>query len=92
MKRFFQIACLSVLIGTGLYSCRQATSSTLNERVANEYGFSNFHKVKSIAYTFNIKGHSFTLSRSWVWFPKTHEVYFIQGNDTLQYRRDTIKS
>lgn len=89
---FILIVCIGSLIGTGLYSCEQATSSKLNEKVANAYGFSNFSKIKSIAFTFNIKKDSFNLSRSWKWFPKSQEVYFKDENDSLHYQRDTITS
>lgn len=92
MKRFLQLTCFIAFIGTGLYGCQQASSSKLSQKVADAYGFPNFNNVKSLAYTFNIKKDSSLMSRSWKWFPKTHEVYFINGTDTIQYRRDTIQS
>ncbi len=92
MKRITLFISLSAFLGLGLFSCQHPASLTLNEKIADAYGLSNFKKIKSIAYTFNIKKDTFTFSRSWKWFPQTHEVYFISHGDTLHYMRDTISS
>src|SRR5690348_8762190 len=70
-------------------SCRRE-AKPLSRQVAEAYGFRHFSRVKSIAYTFNVKAGSLEIARSWKWLPGTGEVYFMNSTDSLHYRRDTI--
>ncbi len=48
----------------------------LKELVAEKYGLDNFSKVKSIDFTFNVKMGNKSVSRKWLWYPKTNAVTF----------------
>jgi len=50
--------------------------NSMAEKVANAYGFKNFAKVKSVAFTFNVKTKGKVISRSWYWEPGTNKVTY----------------
>jgi len=77
--------------------------NSMAEKVANAYGFKNFAKVKSVAFTFNVKTKGKVISRSWYWEPGTNKVTY-KGSDkngqpmTYSYvtgsidKKDTVRS
>ena len=50
------------------------------EQLAKTYGLDSFGQLEAIRYTFNIQFPGLTLSRSWVWEPKTGQVSY-EGKD-----------
>jgi hypothetical protein len=51
------------------------TRSPIAEKIAKAYGLDSYGQVEAIRYTFNIKG-AITVSRSWVWEPKTGQISY----------------
>ncbi len=49
--------------------------SPIAEKIAKAYGLDSYGQVEAIRYTFNIKG-AITVSRSWVWEPKTGKISY----------------
>jgi hypothetical protein len=56
------------------------TRPPVAEALAKTYGLDSFGKIEAIRYTFNAQLPGVTLSRSWVWHPKTDQVTF-EGKD-----------
>ncbi|MFN0083444.1 MAG: hypothetical protein ACKVOM_13120 [Ferruginibacter sp.] len=87
---------LPLIIAVSFLSYRgfaQTDGIALAQKVADAYGLSNFKKVKSMSYTFNIKRDTFPVSyRSWNWDVQTNIVTMTTPNHTITYRRDTIQS
>ena len=50
------------------------------EQIAKTYGLDSFGQIDAIRYTFNAQFPGVTLSRSWVWEPKTGQVSY-EGKD-----------
>jgi hypothetical protein len=69
---------LLLLILSGA-SCSQKRSSAA-EPIAKAYGLDSFGQVDAIRYTFNAEFPGVTVSRSWVWEPKTGQVSY-EGKD-----------
>src|SRR6202041_3341585 len=61
---------------------RAQTRPPIVEQLAKTYGRDSYGQVDAIRYTFNIEIPAFklTLSRSWVWEPKTGKVSY-EGKD-----------
>src|ERR1700731_3533965 len=51
------------------------TRSPIAEQIAEAYGLDSYDQVEAIRYTFNIRG-AITVSRSWVWEPKTGQISY----------------
>ena len=64
------------------------------EQIAKTYGLDSFSRIDRIRYTFNAEG-ALTLSRTWVWEPKTDQVSY-EGKDKagkpvkLTYQRSQL--
>jgi hypothetical protein len=56
------------------------TRPSLVEQIAKTYGLDSFGKIEAIRYTFNAELPGVSLSRSWVWHPKTGEISY-EGKD-----------
>ena len=54
------------------------TRPAIAEQIAKTYGLDSFGTIEAIRYTFNVPGAS--VSRSWVWEPKTDQVSY-EGKD-----------
>lgn len=52
------------------------TADSLATKVAERYGLSNFPKVKSIHYVFNVLHDGKNMSREWTWFPQADSVIY----------------
>ena len=52
------------------------STTPFSQVVAEKYGINNFSKVKSIAFTFNVKIGKKNISRSWYWEPGTHKITY----------------
>ena len=50
------------------------------QQIAKTYGLDSFGKIEAIRYTFNAELPGVSLSRSWVWHPKTGEISY-EGKD-----------
>jgi len=54
--------------------------SPIAEQIAKAYGLDSFGRVEAIRYTFNLQNPAVSLSRSWVWEPKTGQISY-EGKD-----------
>ena len=54
--------------------------SPVAEELAKIYGLDSYDQVDTIRYTFNLEFPGVSLSRSWVWQPKTGQVSY-EGKD-----------
>ena len=69
---FFDFNNLNAFVKPG----KQNDKMPLSQSVAEKYGFNNFSKVKSIAFTFNVQKGKKKFLRSWYWEPETHKVTY----------------
>ena len=56
------------------------TRPPIAEQIAKTYGLESFGKIEAIRYTFSAQFPGVNISRTWVWHPKTDEVYY-EGKD-----------
>ena len=56
------------------------TRPPIAEQIAKTYGLGAFEKIEAIRYTFNAQLPGVTVSRTWVWQPKTDQVSY-EGKD-----------
>ncbi|TYB79290.1 hypothetical protein [Bizionia myxarmorum] len=68
------------------------TPLTVSEKIAQAYGIENWDTVNEITFSFNVKKDSTLFKRSWKWSPKTNDIYFTSGSDTLNYNRNNMDS
>ncbi len=81
---------LFIFLGCG---SKKSTSSQAGLKVAEAYGVNNFDKVTAIKYTFNVLKGDKTVSRSWIWKPKSNEVSLVkQDGNTISYNRSNLKT
>jgi hypothetical protein len=59
---------------------RAQTRPAIAEQLAKTYGLDSFGQIQAIRYTFNVEFPGVTISRSWVWEPKTGQVSY-EGKD-----------
>lgn len=57
-------------------------------KVAEAYGLSGFDRIEALRYTFNVQIGDRTISRSWVWEPKTHRIVYRAGDAGAEYERN----
>jgi len=57
-----------------------AEPSPIAEQIAKAYGLDSYERVDAIRYTFNLQLGPVTVSRSWVWEPKTGKISY-EGKD-----------
>ena len=55
---------------------KQNSTTPFSQIVAQKYGINNFSKVKTIAFTFNVKIGKKYIVRSWYWEPGTHKITY----------------
>jgi hypothetical protein len=59
---------------------RAQTRPPIADQIAKTYGLDSFGNIEAIRYTFNVQAPGVSLSRSWVWEPKTDQVSY-EGKD-----------
>lgn len=91
---------LPTLLALGMLLLFPATSRAqqrlpIVERLAKTYGIDGFGQIEAIRYTFDAQAPGLSLSRSWIWEPKTDRVTF-KGKDksgkpmTVTYLRSQL--
>lgn len=70
-----------------IFGCKDASEKIISHKqistarqIANASGFSEWEKVNSIAFTFNVKVGNRQIHRSWFWEPKKDIVTFYSQN------------
>ena len=79
MKRYNAITLVLVLLCFLVFSNTAFTQNKTEkfaEKIANEYGFQSFSKVKSVSFTFNVEVKGRHIARSWYWEPGTDRVTY----------------
>lgn len=85
MKNFCYII-LALLLIT---SCTPKEEASLPMKVAKAYGFDNFDKINSIAYTWNVQANPETVrTRDWKWNIKERTVYYADADTSYTYSLD----
>ena len=56
------------------------TRPPIAEQIAKTYGLDSFKQIEAIRYTFNVQFPGVSVSRSWIWQPKTGQVSY-EGKD-----------
>ena len=82
------------------YSCKQKDETktiepelSVAEKIANAHGFENWKNVSEIQFTFNVDKDSSHFERIWTWKPKTNDVIFSTGGDSIvMFNRNKIDS
>lgn len=88
MKNFCYII-LALLLIT---SCDPKEEVSLPMKVAKAYGFDNFDKINSIAYTWNVQANPETVrTRDWKWNIKERTVYYADADTSFTYSLDLTK-
>ncbi len=96
MKKYILVS----LIVLSSLSCKQKQDKTLEvkplsiaEKIANAHGYKNWKHVSKINFTFNVDKDSSHFERIWTWKPKTNEVIFSTGGDSIvMYNRTKMDS
>lgn len=78
--RLATIFCLSFAVFALVATASAQTAPSLGEQIAKAHGLDGFGQIDTIRFTFNgeFSGHS--LSRSWIWSPKTGQISY-EGKD-----------
>lgn len=62
------------------------------KKIFSAHGGANFEKVQEIGFTFVVSTPEKELvRRSWIWFPKTAEVKFTEGEKEIKYDRSRLQ-
>ena len=84
-----KLALLLIVCAGTLFSCAKKEEDTLPMKVAKAYGFENFDKLNSIAYTWHVQVDSATVrSRHWKWDIKDRMVTFTDTDTSYSYSQD----
>lgn len=84
---------LIVIPVLALWSCNDPkVEDTLPLKVAKAYGFENFDRVKSVAYTWNVQVNPETVrTRNWKWNIKDRTVFYSDADTSFTYSLDLPK-
>ncbi len=82
------------------FSCKQKQEKvidvkplTIAEKIAYAHGYENWKHITEINFTFNVDKDSSHFERIWTWKPKTNDVIFSTGGDSIViYNRNRIDS
>jgi len=80
LGRSTAILCLFLGVLVLAATSRAQTRPPIAEQIAKTYGLDAFDRISEIRYTFNAELAGATVSRSWVWQPKTGQVSY-EGKD-----------
>ena len=83
---------LIILLGTLLIACqpKETATDTLPMKVAMAYGFDQFDKVNSIAYTWNVQVDSArVMTRDWKWNIRERTVDYATADTSYTYSLDS---
>lgn len=90
MKHSLQI--LSICATALLLACSTPQKElTTPQKVAEAYGYDNFDKVNSIAYTWNVQAGDIVRTRDWKWNIKDRTVYYADADTSYTYSLDLPK-
>ncbi len=86
MRKLFIPAILLIVF---FNQCNNSSSShnAVVDKVADAAGIDKFDKVKELDFTFNVQKDTTTKSRHWKWMPKTNDVVFSNGADSMSFKR-----
>jgi hypothetical protein len=90
---YFIISSVTLALVAGCAGWHRASSP--RERLADAYGFQNFHQVEELRYTFNVQLPDRVISRAWSWEPKQDRVTFrgtAEQGGTVAYERSVLAS
>ncbi|MDX5479214.1 MAG: hypothetical protein LPJ98_12245, partial [Cyclobacteriaceae bacterium] len=84
---------LLAMVFVSFLSCKsEEAEDSLPMKVAKAYGFDNFDKLTSIAYTWNVQVNPETVrSRDWKWNIKERTVLFADADTSFTYSLDLPK-
>jgi hypothetical protein len=84
---------LLAMVFVSFFSCKSdEAEDSLPMKVAKAYGFDNFDKLTSIAYTWNVQVNPETVrSRDWKWNIKERTVYYSGSDTSFTYSLDLPK-
>lgn len=74
------ILCLSFGAFAAAVPARAQTAPSLGEQIAKAHGLDGFGQIDAIHFTFNGEFPGRSVSRSWVWWPKTGQISY-EGKD-----------
>jgi len=63
------------------------SSPSTPEAISQAYGIQAWDNVNEIQFTFNVDRDDFHSERSFHWKPKSDDIIYINGSDTLSYNR-----
>lgn len=101
MKKFLAVGIITLIL---IFSCKEdkkieiekietvKTEMSIPEQIAEANGFTNWNKINTIKFTFNVDRGSSHFERTWSWAPKTNDVIFTTREDTISYTRSSIDS
>ncbi|MFZ7124960.1 MAG: hypothetical protein ACOWWM_02250 [Desulfobacterales bacterium] len=95
MKRTLMALTLLALLPVGCAVMPTAEDSgALRHRIADAYGISEFDRIETIRFTFNVDLPDRRVSRAWIWHPAEDRVTRIEENQVegLSYDREQLRS
>lgn len=80
LARLSAICCLLFGVLAVSAASNAQTSPNIGEQLAKAHGLDGFGQIDAIRFTFNAQLPGHNVSRSWVWWPKTHQISY-EGKD-----------
>ncbi len=87
MRKLFYPAILIALFSQCGGGSSATSGNAVIDKVAEAGGLGNFGKIKELEFTFNVQKDTTSMSRHWKWMPKTNDVVFSPGGDSVSFKR-----
>ena len=87
MRKLFYPAILIALFSQCGSGSSATSGNAVIDKVAEAGGLENFGKIKELEFTFNVQKDTTAMSRHWKWMPKTNDVIFSSGADSVSFKR-----
>lgn len=73
-------------------SISELQSLSTAETIAYKSGFELWDSVEELQFTFNVDRGEKHFERSFIWYPKTKDVIYMNQTDTISYNRNNLDS
>ena len=66
---------------------KQEENLTVGEKIARAHGFDQFGSINKLSYRFNVQRDTLVFGRDWQWWPKTGDVIYSRGSETVSFNQ-----
>lgn len=81
-----------LLLGSCTSTKDETTNLTVGEKIAKAHGIDQFPEINKMTYRFNVQRDTLLFGRDWQWWPKTGEVVYSRGADTVRFNQFQVES